>query len=111
MQSALAHQASTSGRNFSGPAGLVLRNATGQIQMRKAAVAACFALWISSSPGTTAGLDVQAVNEAQFEAGKAASPAKQPLLLKAQVLLSRAHFSPGEIDGKPGANYSKALSA
>ena len=78
--------------------------------MRKAA-AACFALWLSASPGTTAGLDVQAVNEAQFEAGKAASPAKEPLLLKAQVLLSRARFSPGEIDGKPGANFSKALSA
>jgi len=79
--------------------------------MRTAAIAACFALWISSSPGVTAGLDAQAVNEAQFEVGKAGSAAKEALLLKAQVLLSRAHYSPGEIDGKSGSNFSKALSA
>ena len=83
--------------------------------MRNAAVALCLALWLSSLPATAAGYDAQAVNEAQFENGKAsankASAAKEPLLVKAQVLLSRARFSPGEIDGKPGANFSKALSA
>ena len=34
-----------------------------------------------------------------------------PTLLKAEVLLDRAGFSPGVIDGKPGTNFKHALSA
>src|SRR5205814_2386441 len=69
----------------------------------------CIVFWLCA-PEAAAALDAQAVNDARFEAGKGVGP-KDALLVKAQVLLSRAHFSPGEIDGKPGANFSKALSA
>ena len=77
--------------------------------MRRLAMAACVVLCLGA-PVAAAGLDAQAVNDASFEAGKVVGR-KDALLVKAEVLLSRAHFSPGEIDGKPGANYAKALAA
>ena len=38
-----------------------------------------------------------------------ASP--QPVLIKLETLLDRAHFSPGVIDGKPGENLNNAIAA
>ncbi|MDP4023208.1 L,D-transpeptidase [Methylobacterium sp. NEAU 140] len=62
-------------------------------------------------------LTAEAINGASFAPGKDAERAKgkagrpDPLLIKTQVLLDRAHFYPGAIDGRDGDNLRKALSA
>jgi lipoprotein-anchoring transpeptidase ErfK/SrfK len=53
-------------------------------------------------------LTLESVNDAAWEAQRKSSTA---LLVKLQVLLDRAHASPGEIDGTLGENTRKALAA
>ena len=49
--------------------------------------------------------------ESSVFSGAPRGAAQSPLLIKVEVLLDRAHFSPGVIDGKGGANLRRALAA
>jgi lipoprotein-anchoring transpeptidase ErfK/SrfK len=62
-------------------------------------------------PALGAGLDAAAVNNAEYRAKRPAEDGTDPVVVKVQVLLDRARFSPGEIDGKLGENAQKALKA
>lgn len=70
-------------------------------------VAAALAL---ACGGTEAAkLDQTAVNQAQFGVGE--PKGASPTVLKAQIFLDRARFSPGLIDGRLSENFAKAVSA
>ena len=67
-----------------------------------------------ASHAATPALDAQTVNAAQFSApsGKARTRGPSPAtVIKEEILLDRAGFSPGQIDGQAGTNDQKALVA
>ncbi len=73
-------------------------------------VAIIFLGWLAF-PAAAARLDVAAINSAEFRSKPPAEDRIDAVVVKAQVLLDRAQFSPGEIDGKLGENAQKALRA
>jgi lipoprotein-anchoring transpeptidase ErfK/SrfK len=55
------------------------------------------------------GLDIEAVNGAEWTPKSGKDKEIDPALIKVQVLLDRARFSPGVIDGHNGENVQNAL--
>ena len=62
------------------------------------------------SPTLAGGLSPGAVNQAPF-AVPPTDDARAPAVLRAQILLDRARFSPGVIDGTAGENLRQAVAA
>jgi len=58
-----------------------------------------------------ANVDPPTINDAQWNASVRGGDKLSPQIIKAQVLLARARFSPGEIDGRGGDNFKKAVKA
>ena len=77
--------------------------------MVRLSIAAVFLCWLVA-PVLAAGVDAAAINNADYRA-KLSEDRIDPTVVKLQVLLDRALFSPGEIDGKMAENTRKALRA
>jgi lipoprotein-anchoring transpeptidase ErfK/SrfK len=78
--------------------------------MKRLFVAIIISTWLAL-PALGARLDATAINNAELGSKPPAQDKIAAVTVKAQVLLDRALFSPGEIDGKLGENAQKALKA
>ncbi len=73
--------------------------------------AAAAPIVVATAPAAVSPM-AQSIEAAQVGAAPAAaSTAPLPILIRTEVLLDRAHFSPGVIDGRPGENLTNALAA
>jgi lipoprotein-anchoring transpeptidase ErfK/SrfK len=70
-----------------------------------------FVLTCATCSASAAEMNAAAINSAEPSKGTLSNEKPTPAGVRLQVLLDRAHFSPGEIDGKFGENAKKALRA
>jgi lipoprotein-anchoring transpeptidase ErfK/SrfK len=96
-------------RNFAGPKLVIVEASTGVWRMLRYLFATIF-LGLMAFPAMAAGIDAVKINDAQYPA-KPSGDKVDAAIIKAEILLDRARFSPGEIDGKLGENARKALKA
>src|SRR5205085_8777313 len=75
--------------------------------MRFAWLPLLFVLTATASAAPIRSLAPDDINAAEFNGGKNS----EAVNIRAQVLLDRARFSPGAIDGKRGENFGNALRA
>lgn len=68
-------------------------------------------LLVSVLPAAADRLDASAIERAAFAEKLGSGDRLNPLTVKLEILLDRANFSPGEIDGRRGENLDKALKA
>lgn len=74
-------------------------------------VCICLVLSLIASSASGAEMKPDAINSAESSSKALSNEKATPLGVRLQVLLDRAHFSPGEIDGKFGENAKKAAHA
>ena len=77
----------------------------------RASLALVLVAVFAASPALSAELSPDAINSAEPSKKSLSKDKATPGGVRLQVLLDRAHFSPGEIDGKFGENAKKALRA
>jgi lipoprotein-anchoring transpeptidase ErfK/SrfK len=75
------------------------------------AIAACVIALLAPPAMAAEALNAATVNQAQVSPKAKKGSSSQAVMLRAQVLLDRASFSPGMIDGKSGENAKQAITA
>src|SRR5215467_549310 len=102
------------GRRAAGACSAALLCVAAALMCSDAAQAARHVARHAASRGASPTLDAQAINAATLPTTSGKKRASAPgtaALIKEEILLDRAGFSPGQIDGQNGTNDQKALAA